>query len=208
MATLLRESIKDLAETCTAEECQRLHYARGYCKKHYKYMWRHGLFVEPPMRFTPEKRFWAKVNKDGPIMPGMATACWMWMAGLDKDGYGRFWLDNRGERAHRVSYQWAGGPIPADRETDHRCRNKTCVRPDHLRAIPNKQNQENRRGASRNSTTGVRGVYQRPDGRFRARVKHNGSRIEGGSFDTLERAEEAVIALRNRVFTHNDVDRS
>jgi hypothetical protein len=37
--------------------------------------------------------------------------------------------------AHRVSYEWAKGPIPDGMELDHLCRNPACVNPDHLEAV-------------------------------------------------------------------------
>jgi hypothetical protein len=40
-------------------------------------------------------------------------------------------------------------------------------------------------------------------------ARHNGKTYYGGVFplDQLAEAEEAAIALRNRLFTHNDLDR-
>lgn len=47
-------------------------------------------------------------------------------------------------------------------------------------------------GPRNNSSTGVRGVGIRSDGRFVARVTVNGKRIFLGYFDTIDEAEEAV----------------
>jgi hypothetical protein len=38
-------------------------------------------------------------------------------------------------------------------------------------------------------------------------VKHDGKRIYLNRFDTTPEAEAAVIAKRNELFTHNDLDR-
>lgn len=73
--------------------------------------------------------------------------------------------------------------------------------------MTHKQNTENRAGAPANSTTGVRGVYFISKNRYEAKVRHNGKRIHVGRFDTLEEAEAAVIAKRNELYTHNDLDR-
>jgi hypothetical protein len=77
-----------------------------------------------------------------------------------------------------------------------------------LRPVTDKQNQENRKGPRRNSRTGIRGVskYTYSD-KYRAEVQHNGRSYGTGLHDTLEEAEAAVIALRLRLFTHNDIDR-
>ncbi len=37
--------------------------------------------------------------------------------------------------AHRFSYELANGPIPEGLQIDHLCRNRGCVRPDHMEAV-------------------------------------------------------------------------
>ncbi len=44
------------------------------------------------------------------------------------------------EITHRLSYELYVAPIPADFTIDHLCFNPSCVRPDHLRAIPRRAN--------------------------------------------------------------------
>ena len=72
----------------------------------------------------PIKRFWAKVEK-GP-------SCWIWTAGRDKDGYGKFWFRGKHSRAHIASYLIHVGEIPEGMLVCHDCDNPWCVRPDHL----------------------------------------------------------------------------
>ena len=82
-----------------------------------------------------EARFWSKVEVKSPY------DCWPWRAGLFSDGYGLFVrADNRAERAHRVAYELAYGPIPAGLTIDHLCRHHPCVNPAHLEAVTNKEN--------------------------------------------------------------------
>lgn len=66
---------------------------------------------------------------------------------------------------------------------------------------------ENRDGPQRNSKTGVRGVFITRNGRYYARVKHHQIIHNLGTFGSLEDAEKAVVAKRNELFTHNDMDR-
>jgi len=78
-------------------------------------------------------RFWARVNKNGPVHPVLGTACWIFgMLGhperTDRNTYARF----KGLPAHRWAYKVSVGPIPAGLLVCHRCDVPKCVRPDHL----------------------------------------------------------------------------
>ena len=172
----------------------------------------------PPSR-PAEERFWEKVDRNGPTSPD-GTQCWEWRGATHRSGYGIFAVGREAGRlrvyAHRFSWGLAHGPIPADvKQLDHRCHNPACVNPEHLRPLrldqgpsPDKLNQENRRGARRDSRSGVRGVmWNKQREKWQAVVVSSGKKYHGGFFAELAEAEEAVIALRNRLFTHNDVDR-
>jgi len=69
-------------------------------------------------------------------------SCWLWTGSCDKDGYGRFKINSRYVRAGRFAYQMAHGSIPDGAQLDHLCRNKPCVKPDHLEPVSNKVNQQ------------------------------------------------------------------
>ena len=96
-----------------------------------------------------QERFWSKVDKNcGVWMECMDTPCWEWIASCDSKGYGRFNLDGRHIRAHRISYELAKGEIPSGLDTDHLCRNKQCVNPDHLEAITRSEHLCRRNGGN------------------------------------------------------------
>lgn len=146
-------------------------------------------------------RFWPKVAK-GPN-------CWEWTAGKIK-GHGRLRGPNNSTLyAHRIAYELTHGPIPAGMEVDHTCHNRGCVNPAHLRLATPKQNNENRAGANPNSKSGVRGVHWRKDTKRWQVTIHCGPKMHhAGYFTELADAEQAAIAKRNELFTHNDRDRT
>lgn len=86
-----------------------------------------------------EERFWAKVDKNGPLWNG--TPCWVWTASFGSRGYGQFAIwPQRPLGAHRISYEMLIGPIPEDKQIDHLCRNRSCVRPAHLEIVTAREN--------------------------------------------------------------------
>lgn len=72
--------------------------------------------------------------------PEPMSGCWLWLAAVDYNGYGRFYINGSVHRAHRVAFAHFIGPIPEGLEIDHRCRQRCCVNPDHLEAVTHQQN--------------------------------------------------------------------
>lgn len=157
------------------------------------------------LRFDPAS-FEAKVSK--------TPYCWEWTGGRHKKtGYGSANVKKADgskttARAHKLAYLLHVGPVPEGKDVDHRCHNRGCVNPSHLRLLTRKQNAENRGELSIRNKSGYRGVSWSPSRqKWVATVGHNWKRIHVGCFDTAKEAGEAARAKRNELYTHNDLDR-
>lgn len=71
---------------------------------------------------------------------GYDTPCWIWKLSRDRDGYGVEWDGRSMRRAHRVAFERDRGTIPAGLTLDHLCRERSCVRPDHLEPVSQAEN--------------------------------------------------------------------
>lgn len=120
---------------CSVDGCTRVVSARGWCGTHYARWQKHGdVFADQRyQRRGEDDRFWKFVEK--------TADCWNWTGSKSPSGYGKFWADDgRTVRPHRWTYEHAIGPIPEGLQIDHLCRNRGCVRPDHLEATTGKVN--------------------------------------------------------------------
>jgi hypothetical protein len=72
----------------------------------------------------------------------IGDGCWEWTGRIGNKGYGRFdtFPPKREVPAHRVVYELMVGPVPDGLEIDHLCRNRACVRPDHLEPVTRQEN--------------------------------------------------------------------
>lgn len=73
---------------------------------------------------STEERFRTAYTKE--------DSCWTWSKSVDEDGYGRFALDGKSQKAHRVAWELVNGPVPDGMCVLHKCDIRHCVNPDHL----------------------------------------------------------------------------
>jgi hypothetical protein len=67
--------------------------------------------------------------------------CWNWTGAKNNKGYGAVTNGKGGTMlAHRKSFEVTKGEIPSGLQIDHRCRNTSCVNPNHLDAVTAKEN--------------------------------------------------------------------
>ena len=196
---------------CTIEDCGKPHHARGLCGTHLARLRKTGT-TDLPAPESRMHRFMRQVNKTGTVPPHAPELgqCWVWEGTRDKKGYGRFSSNERGTSslAHRWLYSNQGGKLSKGMVLDHRCHNRSCVRPSRLREITSKQNSENVSGLNAANTSGFRGAYyNKTRGVWYAKVGHNNTSWNGGPYDTAEEAGEAARLKRLELHTHNDLDR-
>lgn len=73
-------------------------------------------------------------------IPEPTSGCHLWVGGLSVRGYGVMILSNKSKQAHRVSYEVAKGQIPEGLVIDHLCSMPSCINPDHLEAVTQREN--------------------------------------------------------------------
>lgn len=91
-------------------------------------------------------RFWVKVHV-------LDNGCWEWMACRDRKGYGRFQMGkHKLLYAHRFAYEMLVGSIPNSLESDHLCRNHSCVYPAHIEPVTGSANVQRGAGTKLRAT--------------------------------------------------------
>ena len=140
-----------------------------------------------------EARFWSRVDTSGD--------CWLWDK-PNRRGYGEFYAPGVTTAAHRFSWYIANGYTlpPSDYDIDHICRNKRCVRPDHLRAVTHRENMRNR-GVQSGSKAGARGVsWHAATGKWRATAGLDGKILSFGLHHCWGQAIKAARAAREELY--------
>jgi hypothetical protein len=89
-------------------------------------------------RSRPHSRSNLQARLDAKVEHG--PSCWEWMGAKTDTGYGSIGVEGKTCYAHRLAYERHFGPIPDGYSIDHLCRNRACVNPDHLEAVPQKVN--------------------------------------------------------------------
>lgn len=122
-----------MAKTCSIDGCDKTAHARGWCITHYR-RWRvWGDVNRGKIVVAPLDRFMAFVRKQD-------NGCWEWTGSKDRGGYGRFSYERKPVLAHRWIHEKINGPVPDGLQLDHLCRNRSCVNPNHLEVVTQREN--------------------------------------------------------------------
>lgn len=68
------------------------------------------------------------------------NGCWEWSGAAGSRGYCQVAVAGVRVQAHRLFYILRYGPVPANYDIDHLCRNTRCVNAEHLEAVPHRVN--------------------------------------------------------------------
>ena len=88
-------------------------------------------------------------------MPVTDCGCWVWLARLDKDGYGQFNMGGKPIPAHRASFKIFKHDVADDVVIRHTCDFPPCINPDHLLAGTHTDNAGDRVERGRDAKKGL-----------------------------------------------------
>lgn len=144
------------------------------------------------LEYQPETGLllWKVASRNGLVKPGDEAGF------ASAYGYRQVRVFGATRLAHRVCWLLHYGEWP-DGEIDHINRVRTDNRICNLRVVPKSINQQNKRSAQRNSASGILGVTQLPNGRWRANIRANGKDRHIGTFATSQEAGEAYMAAKS-----------
>lgn len=102
---------------CSIDNCDKPHYAKGFCQAHYERSRRHG---DPLAGRTSEgdpEKFLREV-----VLPYEGDECVLWPFARNRGGYGQIVVGSRLHRVSRLACEDVNGPPPtAIHEAAHSC---------------------------------------------------------------------------------------
>lgn len=87
-----------------------------------------------------DDKFIQKKLRSGIKLSHQYPYCWEWLLSVNGSGYGQFKWNGEYKLAHRESYFQKYRYIPEGWDVHNRCKNKKCINPSHLVAIPHAEN--------------------------------------------------------------------
>ena len=131
--TKLTTKTKSYLEPCSFVGCKNNRIAKGLCSAH----WRQQNLGKELTTLTNQvsliDRILSSVNK--------TDYCWLWegrSSGTLK--YPQISVKGRQQMVHRLVYEELVRPLKPGETIDHLCRERMCVNPKHLEAVPLRDN--------------------------------------------------------------------
>lgn len=115
-----------------------------------------------------------------------------------QEGYAKSRIVRHGVATHVAMHRLIMD-FPEGYEVDHINHNTLDNRKANLRSVTKSQNQLNRKGATKLSSSGIRGiVWEGQRGKWKIRLTINGKRKRFGYYSTVEEAKVALDRLREK----------
>lgn len=130
----------DVTRICSVEGCGKGVYVKPYCGPHYYRSRKYG----DPLAGRQHRGSSIALLKS--TVGHVGEECLLWPYGMDAAGYGALGHDQWTGTASNVMCELAHGPAPEDRpHAAHRCGNRPCFNPNHLRWATPTENANDKR---------------------------------------------------------------
>jgi hypothetical protein len=128
---------------CSVADCGNQAGTRDLCRGHYQRWRRHGnVFADVPLKETSSRGAPLKFIHEVAVRY-TGDECLIWPLGKANYGYGEVLVDGQKRLAHRVVCELVHGKPPKGKnDAAHRCGNRLCVNPFHLRWASRAENVE------------------------------------------------------------------
>jgi hypothetical protein len=159
------ETAKAPKKFCSVAGCKKPLKARGMCNMHVQRLNKNGTLETKGAPYGESADFLRRlVGHEG-------DECVLWPYGKASTGYGQTRLNGQAVNAHRAMCVLAHGEPPnAEVEAAHRCGNRSCVNPNHLRWATRSENQMDRVEHGRSNRGGRHGLARLTDAEAQAPV--------------------------------------
>lgn len=119
-------------------------------------------------------------------IPEPNTGCLLWTGSTLPSGYGQLRWNRKCERASRLSYMLAYGPIPDGVFVCHKCDTPACIEPTHLFLGTQKDNAQDM------AKKGRQGLHVNPERAVRGE-RHHSAKITDATVVDIRRAHSAGV---------------
>ena len=149
-------------------------------------------------RIRPSARDVERFNKC--VQRDEASGCLLWVKSKSPSGYGKFRLNGKHERAHRVAFIMGGGELSAEKpQVLHSCDNPACCEFTHLRAGDQGENHRDKAWKNRGTRSRIGlpyGVTRQRNNRYVAFAQ--GPKTYLGMYGTWQEAAAVASYEKNR----------
>jgi hypothetical protein len=118
---------------CSFKDCVNNQQAKGLCGAH----WRQQHLGKPLSKLRNQESIMER------IMPQVEKTkyCWIWRGRVSgKNKYPQISLGGIQTMVHRIVFEELSRQLEPGETLDHLCRNRICINPNHLEAVPLREN--------------------------------------------------------------------